>query len=102
MRSSGTLVKIADQPGGAAALAAAPLGHQIETLFELPAPLSPGAAAAAAAPAHRWVRVRPAAPSAAAAAATRHPWDIAYDLRRQMQSQGLQVLAAEPDFEQSW
>jgi len=103
MKTNGTLLKIVDRPGGAAALAAAaPTGHQIETLFKMPAVLPPGAAAAAAAPVHRWVRVRPVAPGPALAAATQHPWDMAYEVRRQMQSRGMQVLTAEPDLDQSW
>ena len=101
MKSNGTLVKIVERPGGVAALAAAPTGHQIETLFQVSAPLPRGAATAAV-PTHRWVRVRPVAPGPAAAAAAQHPWDVAYDVRRQMQSQGVQVLTAEPDLEQAW
>ena len=101
MKSNGILVKIVDRPGGAAMAAAAPPGHQIELLFDVPAPLPRSTATAAAVPVHRWVRVRPMA-QGLAAAATQHPWDVAYQVRRQMQSQGRQVLAAEPDLEQSW
>ena len=101
MKSNGTLVKIVERSRGLPALAAAPTGHQVETLFEMPAPLPLGAAATAA-PTHRWVRVRPVAPGLAAAAAAQHPWDVAYQVRRQMQAQGIQVLTAEPDLEQSW
>jgi subtilisin family serine protease len=101
VKSNGTLVKIVEPSGGMAALAATQTGHQVQPLFQISAPLPPGAAAAAA-PTHRWVRVRPVAPGAAAAAATQHPWDLAYQLRRQMQLQGMQVVTAEPDLEQSW
>ena len=50
MKSNGTLVKIVERPGGVAALAAAPTGHQIETLFQVSAPLPRGAATAAGIP----------------------------------------------------
>ena len=100
MKSNGTLVKIVEPSGGGAALAAAPTGHRVEPLFQISAPLPPGAAAAAT-PTHRWVRVRPIAPGAAATAAAQHPWDVTYEVRRQMQLQGMQVVAAEPDLEQS-
>jgi subtilisin family serine protease len=101
MKSTGTLVKLVDPHGGAAAIAAAAPDHEIETLFTVSA-RQPAAAAAAPAP-HRWVRVRPrGAASAATQASVQHPWDAAHEVRRQLQLRGTQVLAVEPDLEQAW
>ena len=106
MKSTGVLLKLAGPVAGAPAamVGLAPPEHELKPLFTISADQpTPGQGLA---PAVRtedsWVLVTPSTPAMAAQAASQNPWDLVHELRRHFAASGGQVLAAEPDLEQSW
>jgi subtilisin family serine protease len=106
MKSTGVLLKLAGSADGkpAAMAGLAPPDHEVRLLFTISAERrAVGAGLAAAGPTEdSWVLVTPGTEAMAAQAGSQHPWDRVHEVRRQFAARGHQVLAAEPDLEQSW